>query len=90
MGDIRAEMERELDQVLARALSHPIRVEILQTLRGRVASPAELSQELDQRLGVISYHANTLVSCGCLELVRAEPRRGAVENFFGVTPRSPI
>jgi DNA-binding transcriptional ArsR family regulator len=90
MGDIRAEMERGLDQGLVRALSHPIRVEILQTLRGRVASPAELSQELDRSLGVISYHANTLVSCGYLELVRTEPRRGAIENFFGVTPHSPI
>ncbi|HYG96477.1 MAG TPA: helix-turn-helix domain-containing protein [Solirubrobacterales bacterium] len=83
-------MERELDQELVRALSHPIRVEILQRLRGRVASPAELSQELDRSLGVISYHAHTLVGCGYLELVRAEARRGAIENFFGRTPRSPI
>lgn len=83
-------MERGSDQVVVRALSHPIRVEILQTLRGRVASPVELSRELNQRLGVISYHATTLVSCGYLELVRAEPRRGTIENFFGVTPRSPI
>ena len=73
-----------MDRELTRALSHPIRVEILQKLQGRVASPGELSKELDESLGVISYHASTLVRCGCLELVYTEPREGALENFFGI------
>lgn len=74
-----------LDRELAKALSHPIRVEILETLRGRTASPAELSREMNKSLGVISYHASTLVRCGCLELAHAEPRRGSVEYFFRST-----
>jgi DNA-binding transcriptional ArsR family regulator len=65
-----------------RALAHPIRVQILRALQDRIASPAELSQEIDQRLGVVSYHAATLVSCGCLELIHSRGRRGAIENFF--------
>jgi DNA-binding transcriptional ArsR family regulator len=79
-----------IDQELVKALSHPIRVEILEALQGRVASPTELSQEIDESLGVISYHAKTLVKCGCLELVHTEPRRGAIEHFFGLAPRSSI
>lgn len=79
-----------IDQELIKALSHPIRVEILEALQGRVASPTELSQEIDESLGVISYHAKTLVKCGCLELVHTEPRRGAIEHFFGLAPRSSI
>ncbi|HEV2789905.1 MAG TPA: winged helix-turn-helix domain-containing protein [Solirubrobacterales bacterium] len=79
-----------IDQELVKALSHPIRVEILESLQGRIASPSELSRELKASLGVVSYHANTLVRCGCLELVHTEPRRGAVEHFFGITPRSSI
>lgn len=79
-----------IDQELVKALSHPIRVEILEALQGRVASPTELSQEMNESLGVISYHAKTLVKCGCLELVHTEPRRGAVEHFFGLAPRSSI
>jgi DNA-binding transcriptional ArsR family regulator len=75
------------DQELVRALSHPIRLEILQALEGRIASPAELSQEIDQRPGVVSYHAATLLRCGCLELVHSRGRRGAIENFFALTPR---
>lgn len=84
------ENDIRLDQELVKALSHPLRVEILETLRDRIASPTELSREMDQRLGVISYHARTLVKCGCLELVHAERRQGTIESFFGITPRSPI
>jgi len=75
-------------QELARALSHPIRVEILRALEGRIASPAELSREIDQRPAVVSYHAATLMRCGCLELIQSRGRRGTVENFFAVAPRS--
>jgi DNA-binding transcriptional ArsR family regulator len=77
-----------IDQELVRALAHPIRVNILEALQGRVASPSELSKEMEESLGVISYHTNALVECGCLELVHTKPRRGALEHFFGVTPRS--
>lgn len=75
-------------QELVRALAHPIRVEILQALDGRIASPAELSREIGQRPAVVSYHAGTLLKCGCLELVHSRAQRGAIENFFALTPRS--
>lgn len=75
-------------QELVRALSHPVRVEILQALHGRIASPAELSREIGQRPAVVSYHASTLLRCGCLELVHSQPKRGAIENFFAVAPHS--
>jgi DNA-binding transcriptional ArsR family regulator len=77
-----------IDQELVKALSHPIRVSILEAMQSRVASPSELSKEMGESLGVISYHVNTLVECGCIELVHTKPRRGALEHFFGVTPRS--
>ena len=78
------------DQELINALSHPVRVKILEKLQGRIASPVELSQEMDKSPGVISYHASTLLRCGCLELVESGPRGGGIENFFGITPRSPL
>jgi DNA-binding transcriptional ArsR family regulator len=71
---------------MVKALSHPIRLEILETLRERIASPIEISAEIGQRPGVVSYHASTLVKCGCLELVHSKARRGGIENFFAVTP----
>lgn len=75
-------------QELVRALSHPVRVEILQALHGRIATPAELSREIGQRPAVVSYHASTLLRCGCVELVHSRPRRGTLENFFAVAPQS--
>jgi DNA-binding transcriptional ArsR family regulator len=79
-----AESGNSVDQKLVRALSHPIRVEILETLQGRIASPTELSEQIDARLGVVSYHAKMLVECGCLELVHSAPRQGTVDNYFGI------
>ncbi|HEX6456855.1 MAG TPA: winged helix-turn-helix domain-containing protein [Solirubrobacterales bacterium] len=69
------------------ALAHPIRLEILQILQGRVASSVEISEEIGQKLGVVSYHAGTLVRWGCLELVESRAKRGGIENFFAITPR---
>jgi DNA-binding transcriptional ArsR family regulator len=79
-----------IDQDLMRALAHPVRIEILAALQDRAASPAELSRELGARQGVVSFHASTLLRCGCLEVVRSEARQGAIENFFAVTTRSPF
>ena len=78
------------DQELAKALSHPVRVEILEALQGRIASPVELSREMDQTVGVISYHAKTLLKCGCVELVHSKPDRGNLEHFFSLTLRSAL
>lgn len=80
-----AENGGRAQQELVRALSHPLRMEILEKLRGRIASPVQLSREMNQRVGVVSYHAHTLLRCGCVELVRSEARRGSVENFFAIS-----
>jgi len=77
-----------IDQALVRALAHPIRIYILEELQNRTASPSDLCKETGHSIGVVSYHANILVGCGCLEMVRTEPRRGALEHFFRATPRS--
>lgn len=78
----------QIDQKLVKALAHPVRVHILETLQDQVASPTEISKGMEESLGVVSYHANTLVDCGCIELVRTRPRRGALEHFFRAAPRS--
>ena len=78
------------DQELVKALSHPVRVEILEKLQGRIASPHELSREMGTSAGVVSYHASTLLRCGCLELVGSGSRGGGIENFFGITSHSPL
>src|SRR5215213_7205170 len=72
---------------IAKALAHPLRARILQRLGERVASPAELAAELGAPLGVISYHVRMLRDYSCVELVRTEPRRGALQHFYRATAR---
>ncbi|HWK25259.1 MAG TPA: helix-turn-helix domain-containing protein [Solirubrobacter sp.] len=72
----------ELDEALLRAISHPLRHRLLGMLDGRVASPNELARELGLPLGRVSYHIRLLSDLGAIELVRTEPRRGALEHFY--------
>lgn len=77
-----------ITQQLAKALAHPLRVKILTSLHRGVSSPNQLSQELDEPLGNVSYHVKTLLEYDCVELVKTEPRRGAVEHFYRATERT--
>src|SRR3954466_12199224 len=72
---------------IAKALAHPLRARILQRLGERVSSPGELAVELDAPLGVISYHVRMLREYECVELVRTEPRRGALQHFYRAIAR---
>jgi DNA-binding transcriptional ArsR family regulator len=81
---------RSLDEAtrMAKALSHPLRSVILSRLNEKVASPSELSEELDAPLGTVSYHVRTLLNLDCIELVSTRPRRGAVEHHYRATRRA--
>jgi hypothetical protein len=63
-------------------------VRILNSLHKGISSPNQLSQELGEPLGNVSYHVKTLLEYDCVELVKTEPRRGAVEHFYRATERA--
>ena len=77
-----------IDQNLVRALAHPMRVQILEALQGRTASPTELARQFRESLGVVSYHANALLEVDCIELVSTRPKRGTIEHFYTARSRS--
>lgn len=77
-----------LDKNLVAALSHPLRVRILEVLYSKVSSPREIAEELDAKVGDVSYHVAKLRDLGALELVRTEPRRGTLKHFYRATIRS--
>jgi DNA-binding transcriptional ArsR family regulator len=77
-----------VDQKLVKALAHPLRVEILVILNERMASPNELSKELEEGLSQVSYHVKVLKDFECIEMVKTEPRRGAVEHYYRATSRA--
>jgi len=72
---------------IAKALAHPLRARILQRLAERIASPGELAVELEAPLGVVAYHVRMLREYECVELVRTEPRRGALRHYYRATTR---
>src|SRR6201990_3440758 len=72
---------------IAKALAHPLRARILQRLGERGGSPGGLAVELGAPLGVVSYHVRMLRDYDCVELVRTEPRRGALQHFYKATAR---
>jgi DNA-binding transcriptional ArsR family regulator len=75
-----------IDQRLVKALAHPLRVQILEILTERVASPNSLSEQLETGLTHVAYHTRALDKCGCLELVDTARRRGATEHFYKAAP----
>jgi DNA-binding transcriptional ArsR family regulator len=77
----------ELDEALLKAISHPLRHRLLGLLDDRTASPNELARELGLPLGRVSYHIRLLADLGVIELVRTEPRRGALEHFYRAVTR---
>jgi DNA-binding transcriptional ArsR family regulator len=72
-----------LDESLIKALAHPLRWRIVETVveRGE-ASPIELARLLDEPLATVSHHTRVLRDHGCIALTRTEPRRGAVEHYY--------
>lgn len=79
---------RSVDERLAKAFSHSLRVRILQRLnKSGEGSPNELAQALGEPLGNVSYHVRILRELNCVKLIRTEPRRGALEHFYRATAR---
>jgi DNA-binding transcriptional ArsR family regulator len=85
---MKQEQSESIDQRLVRALAHPLRVQILEVLTDRVASPNWLSIELDAGLSHVAYHTRALDKCGCLDLVDTAQKRGATEHFYKASPGS--
>jgi DNA-binding transcriptional ArsR family regulator len=83
----RTKQKNDVEQIVAKAFAHPLRVQILIILNERVASPNLLAQELDQSLNLVAYHVRVLEKYDCIELVDTKQRRGATEHFYRATRR---
>jgi DNA-binding transcriptional ArsR family regulator len=79
--------ELGIDQRLIRALSHPLRQKILVALNRTTASPSQISRQLGEPLGNVSYHVKILADLDAIELVQTRPVRGAVEHIYRATMR---
>ena len=76
-----------IEQIVAKAFAHPLRVQILAILSEKVASPNMLAQQLDESLNLVAYHVRVLEKYDCIELVDTKQRRGATEHFYRAVRR---
>lgn len=68
---------------------HALRRQIMQAAQeahaqGRLVSPTGLHKQLGAPIGKVSYHVTILRDEGALKLMDRVPRRGAVENLYGI------
>jgi DNA-binding transcriptional ArsR family regulator len=76
-----------VDTRMAKALSHPVRVQALAILNQRVASPSDIAKQLDLPVANVSYHVNTLLRLRCIEEVETRHVRGAIEHLYRAVRR---
>lgn len=74
-------------EVLVKALNHPIRVKALTILTERIASPKEISEQIDMPLSNVSYHVRVLDELGLIEIMEEESVRGSVAHFYKAVER---
>lgn len=86
-----AKRQRKLDkspqEVLVKALNHPVRVKALTILTERIASPKEISAEIETPLSNVSYHVRVLDELGLIEIMEEESVRGSVAHFYKAVER---
>ncbi len=75
------------EMTLGALVAHPLRSQCLTLLADRTASPAEISIELGENLGNVSYHIRKLWKGGAVEIVEEKPVRGAMEHFYRAVVR---
>lgn len=72
---------------LAAIAAHPTRLRSWFLLAERTMSPKEIADEIGQELNHVAYHVRVLLDLGAIELVRTEPRRGAMAHWYRTVTR---
>jgi DNA-binding transcriptional ArsR family regulator len=71
-----------IDRRLAKAIAHPLRLQVLSLANQRTISPSEYSEEMGASLSTVAYHFRKLLELGFLELVEEIPKRGSKEHRY--------
>jgi hypothetical protein len=70
------------------ALSHAIRRDVIDCVARGITTPKAIAEDKGHPLGVVAYHVRMLRDYGVLGLMRSEPRRGALQHFYGFTEQA--
>ena len=70
---------------MAKAFSHPARIDVLQALANGQTSPSDAAAGASLSVGVVAYHVRELKAAGFVRAVSTQRVRGAVEHFYELT-----
>lgn len=87
MATTNAGQTRTIEEAVAYAVGHRIRIEALSILNEGTASPNEIAKLIDEGVSKVGHHIKELVDSGCIEFVGTAQRRGATEHFYRAVTR---
>ena len=73
-----------VDPKLYKAMSHPIRVQILSllSLPGATLAPSEFAEKTGRKLPTVSYHFRVLEKFDLIEILKESKSRGSVKHVY--------
>jgi hypothetical protein len=78
---------RTIEEAVAYAVGHRIRIDALAILNEGKASPNQIAKLIDEGVSKVGHHIKELHDSGCIELVGTKQRRGATEHFYRAVKR---
>lgn len=81
------EQRRSIEEAVAYAVGHRIRIDALAILNEGTASPNEIAKIIGEGVSKVGHHVKELFDSGCIEFVGTEQRRGATEHFYRAIAR---
>lgn len=81
------EHRRSIEEAVAFAVGHRIRIDALSILNEGTASPNEIAKTIGEGVSKVGHHVKELFDSGCIEFVGTEQRRGATEHFYRAIAR---
>jgi DNA-binding transcriptional ArsR family regulator len=73
---------KSIEEVVAYAMGHRIRVQVLAILNEGTYTPDELARIIDEPLNKVSHHIKELLDAGSIELTKVEKVRNADQHYY--------
>ena len=73
---------KSIEEVVAYAISHRIRVQILIVLNQGIYTAAEIADIIDEPLNRVANHIRELVDAGSIEIADTKQRRGGFQHYY--------
>jgi DNA-binding transcriptional ArsR family regulator len=80
---------KSIEEIVAYAVSHRVRVQILIALRDGVFSSAEIAEIIEEPLNKVANHVRELVDAGSIEIADSRMRRNTVQHLYRAV-RTPL